>query len=148
MSDISVLLSGIEGLAPEAISALENYVKGKEQEFQAAAEAKYGIKPSVVSDVETVVKDAAPLIQDAVEKVPDVAALLARIESLQSQITSLSTPTTETVLAGGGPPVPHTLFLEDGSVVKNHGGIATQYSTTDPTTGAETVRKVIAAYPA
>jgi hypothetical protein len=53
----------------------------------------------------------------------------------------------QSVVPGSGEPVPHNLFLDDGTVIKNHGGVATSYSTTNAD-GSESVRKVVAAYPA
>lgn len=152
MSEISDLLSGIEGLAPEAIAAIEGLVKSKESELSATLEAKYGVKPAVISDVETAVSDvAAPAVAKA-ESVAgdDLESLIARLTSLEQQNVQLKAQIAnpeQVIASGGGDPVPHNLFLDDGSVVKNHGGLATSYSSTNAD-GTESVRKVIAAYPA
>jgi hypothetical protein len=152
MSDISSILEGVEGLAPEAIAAIENLVKSKEAELTAALESKYGVKPSVISDVTAVAEDAAPAAEKVVEAVggDDLKSLIARLTSLEQQNEQLKAQIAnpeQVIASGGGDPVPHTLFLADGSVVKNHGGLATSYSTTNDD-GSENVQKVIAAYPA
>jgi hypothetical protein len=148
MTDVSSILSGVEGLAPEAIAAIENLIKAKEAELTASLETKYGVKPSVISDVQTVAADVAPAVEKAVE--PTMQELLARLNSLEqqnAQLTQQIQNPEQVIASGGGDPVPHTLFLADGSVVKNHGGLATSYSTTNPD-GSENIQKVIAAYPA
>lgn len=152
MSEVSALLSGVEGLAPEAIAAIENLLKAKEAELAANLEAKYGVKPSVISDVENAVSElAAPAVAKA-ESVAgtDLASLVARLNSLEQQnaqlLQQIQNPE-QVIASGGGDPVPHTLFLADGSVVKNHGGIATHYTTTNAD-GTENIQKVTAAYPA
>jgi hypothetical protein len=152
MTEISDVLSGIEGLAPEAIAAIEGFVKSKEAELSATLEAKYGVKPSVVSDVEAVAEDAAPAAEKAVESVggSDLAGLIARLTSLEQQNAQLQAQIAnpeQVIASGGGDPVPHNLFLDDGSVVKNHAGLATTYtSVTDD--GTQKSNKVVAAYPA
>jgi hypothetical protein len=151
MSEISEVLSGIEGLAPEAIAAIEGYVKNKEAQLTENLETKYGVKPAVISDVEAVAQDVAPAAVKAVESVggEDLKALIARLTSLEQQNSQLQAKIAnpeQVVASGGGDPVPHNLFLADGSVVKNHGGVATEYSTTNAD-GTENVQKVVAAYP-
>jgi hypothetical protein len=152
MTDISSILSGIEGLAPEAIAAIEELVKSKEAELSANLETKYGVKPSLISDVAAVAQDVAAPVVKAVESVggEDLKSLIARLNSLEQQnqqlLQQIQNPE-QVVFSGGGDPVPHNLFLADGSVVKNHGGIATSYTTTNAD-GSENIRKVIAAYPA
>jgi hypothetical protein len=157
-AEIPEILGAIEGLAPETIAAIEKFVKGKEAELVASLEEKYGVKPSVISDV----VPAAPVNlapQDATLTAPTVpvppatddtvTALLARLSSLEAQLTQLKSQQNDpqSIVPGSGEPVPHNLFLDDGTVVKNHGGIATSYSTT-AADGTESVRKVVAAYPA
>lgn len=152
MSDITAILSGIEGLAPEAIAAIEGYVKNEEAKLVSSLEEKYGVKPSVISDVTALAEDVAPAAETEVKSVTgvDVASLLARLSSLEQQNAQLqaqaANPSQE-ISAGSGEPVPHNLFLSDGSVITNHAGLATQISTTNAD-GSETVRKVVAAYPA
>lgn len=147
MSELTSILSGVEGLAPEAIAAIENLIKSKEAELTTALEAKYGVKPSVISDVEHVVADAAPVVEKAVPGLEDLIARLNSLEQQNNQLKAQIANPEQVIASGGGDPVPHTLFLADGSVVKNHGGLATHYSTTNPD-GTENVQQVIAAYPA
>jgi hypothetical protein len=165
-AEIPELLSAVEGLAPEAVAAIEAYIKGKETELKATLEEHYGVKPVVLSDPRdstTPIQDAvsaAPAPQDATPTSPavpvtpvtqdaTVQALLQRMASLEQQLAEEKSKreNPETISVGSGDPVPHTLFLNDGSVIKNHGGIATTYTTTN-TDGTEYVRKVVAAYPA
>jgi hypothetical protein len=161
MSDISALLGGVEGLAPEAIAAIEALVKSKEAELVASLETKYGVKPSVVGDVKgaltDVIADAPPAPADATPTSPAVPVtqdttlqdLIGRLNSLEQQnaqlLNQIQNPE-QVIASGGGDPVPHTLFLASGDVVKNHGGIATHYTTTNAD-GTENVQKVVAAYP-
>lgn len=152
MTTISEILAGVEGLAPEAITAIEGFVKSEEAKLSAALEEKYGVKPSVISDVEAVAADVAPAADTVVKDATgvDVASLIARLSSLEQQNTQLQKQINnpeQTIAPSSGEPVPHNLFLDDGTVVKNHAGLATQISTTNAD-GSETVRKVVAAYPA
>lgn len=80
---------------------------------------------------------------------PTITALLQRMASLEAQLAEekAKRDNPETISSGSGEPVLHNLFLDDGTVIKNHGGIATSYSTANPD-GTESVRKVVAAYPA
>jgi hypothetical protein len=152
MSELSSILTGVEGLAPEAIAAIENLIKSKEAELTANLEAKYGVKPSVISDVVKAAEDVAAPVVKAVESVggDDLKSLISRLNSLEQQnaqlLQQIQNPE-QVVASGGGDPVAHNLFLDDGSVVKNHAGIATHYSTQNAD-GSESVRKVVAAYPA
>jgi hypothetical protein len=203
------ILSAIEGLAPEAVTQIEAYVKAREAELKATLEEHYGVKPSVVSDAAPesapapkTEEAAVPGVQPDVSSFPvpegmnpaqasyyrramqamqtrgqapqdatptalatdymapaasaapvstdaTVQALLQRMASLEAQLAEEKArrDNPETISSGSGEPVPHNLFLDDGTVIKNHGGIATSYSTTNPD-GTESVRKVVAAYPA
>jgi hypothetical protein len=163
MSELAGILTAAEGLAPEVIASIETYVKNKEAELVSTLEAKYGIKPAVMSDAPApAVKDAAPVPEpaDATPTAPavpigptssdaTVQALLARLASMESQLTQLKAQQNDaqSFVPGSGEPVPHNLFLDDGTVIKNHGGLATEYSTVEAD-GTQQVRKVIAAYPA
>lgn len=148
MSDITDVLSGIEGLAPEAIAAIEGFIKAKEAELSANLETKYGVKPSVISDVQAVAADVAPAAEAVVG--PELKDLIARLTSLEQQNAQLQAQIAnpeEVISSGGGDPVPHNLFLDDGTVVRNHGGVATTYTSTAPD-GTQTSNKVVAAFPA
>jgi hypothetical protein len=166
MTGISGILKDLEGvISPENLKVLaakfEEELKSKEQEFISAAEQKYGVPPAVVSDIEQTVKDAAPAVADKVESLlpPEIVALIksqaAQLDALQTQINSLKSQNAAnqtTVVMGQGEPVLHNLFLDDGSVVKNHPGLATHYSVDVPATATSdatsVVRTVVAAYPA
>jgi hypothetical protein len=159
MSELAGILTAAEGLAPEVIASIETYVKNKEAELVSTLEAKYGIKPAVMSDAPSPAAPA-PEPADATPTSPavpvgptssdaTVQALLARLASMESQLTQLKAQQNDaqSFAPGSGEPVPHNLFLDDGTVVKNHGGLATEYSTVEAD-GTQQVRKVIAAYPA
>lgn len=148
MTDITDVLSGIEGLAPEAIAAIEGFIKAKEAELSANLETKYGVKPSVISDVQAVAADVAPAAESVAG--PELKDLIARLTSLEQQNAQLQAQIAnpeEVISSGGGDPVPHNLFLDDGTVVRNHGGVATTYTATAPD-GTQTSNKVVAAFPA
>lgn len=161
MASFEEIIKDLEGvIPPSVISSLEDAVKAKSEEFIKAAEDKFGVAPAVVSDVTAAVKDAAPAAAQAVEDAlpPSAAALVetltSQLKALQAQVDSLKTQgaaNQTTVIGGQGEPVLHTLFLEDGTVVQNHPGIATHYSVTNPATATsdatDTVKRVIAAYP-
>lgn len=159
MVDFGSILKDLEGaIAPDALKAIEDKLRGAvsaaEQEFTQAAEEKYGVPPAVVSDVEKAVQDAVPAAAKRVEDAlpPNAAdiihSLTSQLSALQAQVTALrqapaqNQPTT----MGQGDPVTHTLFLENGTIVKDHPGVATHYSV-DNGDGTDTVMKVIAAYP-
>jgi hypothetical protein len=163
-AEIPEILGAIEGLAPETIAAIEKFVKGKEQELVASMEEKYGVKPSVISDTvpAPTVAPASPVNLTPADATPTspavpvppasddvVTALLARLSSLEAQLAQVKSQQNDpqSIVPGSGEPVAHNLFLDDGTVIKNHGGLATSYSTTNED-GTEQVRKVVAAYPA
>lgn len=152
MTDISEVLSGIEGLAPEAIAAIEGFIKNKEAELSSTLEQKYGVKPALLSDLTAAAQDSAPAAEKAVESVagPELKDLIARLTSLEQQNAQLQAQIAnpeQVVASGGGDPIAHNLFLDDGTVVKNHAGLATTYTST-AADGTQTTNKVIAAYPA
>lgn len=162
MTDFGELAESLEGMAPEAIATVKSFFEkelaSKEQQFKDAMEKKYGVAPAVMADAETVVKDVAPVAVKAVDDALPQSAqdvingLLSRINSLESSLKSVqSGNANKTEVMGQGDPIPHTLFLEDGSVVQNHPGVATHYSVTVPATATEdeqeSVKRVIAAYP-
>jgi len=166
MAGIEDVLKDLEGaIAPEALKTLAEKLKGvvseKEQEFTKAAEEKYGIKPALISDVEKTVEDAAPAAAKAVEDALPadlkgfISDLLSQVQALTTQVAALKASggveNQTTAVMGQGEPVPHTLFLEDGSIVQNHPGVATHYSVTNPATATEdeteTVKQVVACYP-
>ena|SRR6185312_17247891 len=162
MASIEEILKSLESVVdPNILASVESKLKDEvsnlEEKFTKAAEEKYGIAPSVVSDVEQTVRDAAPAVESLLPQAAQDAIknLLAQVTALTAQVDALkqgNAANQTTVVMGQGEPVPHNLFLDDGSVVKNHPGLATHYSVDVPATStsdATTVtRTVVAAYPA
>jgi hypothetical protein len=167
MSELAGILSAAEGLAPEVVAEIEKYVKNKEAELVSTLEEKYGTKPAVMSDAPAAPADpvgvaASSAPQDVIPAVPavpatddaTVQALLSRLASMEAQLTQLKAQQNDpqSIVPGSGEPVPHNLFLDDGTVIKNHGGLATEYTSVEPATATtdakQVVRKVVAAYPA
>jgi hypothetical protein len=96
----------------------------------------------------------SPAIPAGTTSDPAITALLQRMQSLEQQLAEekAKRENPETITSGSGEPVPHNLFLDDGTVIKNHGGLATSYTDVVPATATsdaqDRVRKVVAAYPA
>jgi len=72
------------------------------------------------------------------------AELLARLNRLEEKP---AVPAAPVALVGGGEPVAHHLWLVDGRVIQDHGGIGTHYSETLPD-GSTRVTRVKEYFPA
>lgn len=140
---LASLTAEVAAQNPALVKDLENFYEAKKTEFENWAKEHYGSKP---------VTEPTPHISAEKSQADVIAELQSQLNALQAQLNAKSVQDSAPLVMEGGTPVPHTLFLDDGTVVQNHEGLATHYSVTVPATATqdehEEIHKVVAAYPA
>jgi len=142
--ELANLTATIAAQNPGLVNDLERFYEAKKAEFEGWAKEKYGAKPEV---------QPTPHVTAEKSQAEVIADMQSMIQSLQRQLDAAKTATNTSVpiVMEGGEPVSHTLFLDNGTVVQNHAGLATHYSVTVPATATEDeheeIHKVVAAFP-
>lgn len=145
ITDVGEITADVAAKNPALLKWLEDQFKAKEEEFKVELEKRFGAVPAVAP---------TPQVTQETSQADVIASMQETIKALQQQLNAQkANPTdTSTVIMEGGEPVPHTLFLDNGTVVQNHPGLATHYTVTAPATATqdetEETHKVVAAYPA
>lgn len=145
ITDVGEITADVAAKNPALLKWLEDQFKAKEEEFKVELEKRFGAVPAVAP---------TPQVTQETSQADVIASMQETIKALQQQLNAQKTnPTdTSTVIMEGGEPVPHTLFLDNGTVVQNHPGLATHYTVAVPATATqdetEETHKVVAAYPA
>ena len=145
LTDAGEITAEVAAKNPAILKWLEDQFAAKEAEFKAEWEKRFGATPAVAP---------TPVVTQDTSQADVIASMQSTIKALQDQLNAQKAAPTNTnaVVMEGGDPVPHTLFLDNGTVVQNHAGLATHYTVTVPATATEDeheeTHKVIAAYPA
>jgi hypothetical protein len=134
------MTDAVDSVIAKAKAELEAELKKVADEFRQESHAATGIVPQVVTAASSAVEDT-PSTEDLLNTIKN---LYQEIEGLKKQgagIFGQLAGNAAVDFAQGGDPVPHTLHLDNGSVVQSD-GLATHIANADGT-----VSRVVAAYP-
>lgn len=145
ITEVGDITAEVAAKNPALLKWLEDQFAAKEAEFKAEWEKRFGATPAVAP---------TPVVTEEKSQADVIASMQETIRALQQQLNAQKNApiNTSAVVMEGGDPVPHTLFLDNGTVVQNHAGLATHYTVTVPATATqdehEETHAVVAAYPA